>query len=162
AAGMGMLAAAGVLMALLEHSAAVVARSKIPLAMSIVSMSMLLFGPLDNTANSANLTETLLPIVKQQAPNGTIYAITHDLAVGFPLTNAAHVKWSSRFPSLWPLFGVMRQLAENPNLSPEREHALRDIEQYTIDAVVEDFARSPPDLVIVETARSFPRSGRSM
>lgn len=160
AAGLGMLAAAGVLMTLLDHSASVVARNKVPLVMSIVSMSMLLFGPLDNTTSTSRLTETLLPIVQKEAPNGAIYAFTHDLAVGFPLTNVAHVRWSSRFPSLWPLFGAMRQLAANPALSPERQQALRDIEQYTVDAVVEDFARSPPDLVIVERRRLYFRSGR--
>ncbi|HUL09871.1 MAG TPA: hypothetical protein VLV76_26305 [Candidatus Acidoferrum sp.] len=98
---------------------------------------------------------SLLPAVEKYADGGTIYAFTSYVSVGFPLVNEAHVRWASRFPAQWLLPGALRHLAHPQSLDPDQEARLRQIERYATEAVIEDLARAPPDLVIVDKSRGY-------
>jgi hypothetical protein len=110
------------------------------------------------TANGAyhnRVEEALLPDVEKYAPHETIYAFTGSITVGFPLVNAADVRWASRFPAQWLLPGALRRLAGAEPLPPDTARRLREIERYVVDAVIEDLERTPPDLVIVEKSDPY-------
>ena len=93
------------------------------------------------------LMETMMPHVETHAPGGSIAAFTSNVLLSFPMVNYAGVGWSSRLPAQWLLPGVLRKRQANKDV----ESALLDeIERYTRDAVVADFTRQPPDLVIVD------------
>ncbi len=91
--------------------------------------------------------EVMTPHVERHAAGGSIAILTTNVWPGFPMVNYAGVGWSSRFPTLWPLPGALRKQADAE--AGERER-LMEIERYTRDAVVADFTRQPPDLVIVD------------
>ena len=103
--------------------------------------------------------KTLLPIVREHAAGGSIYTLSSYLWMSFPLVNKAGVGWSSRFSTLWLLPGAERRLA-SPEAANDLALAsmLRAAESYTLAAVVEDFERDPPKLVIVDRRRD-PRFG---
>ncbi len=71
------------------------------------------------------VAQRLLPAVEKYAHNGTIYAFTSYVSVGFPLVNEAHVRWASRFPTQWVLPGTLRHLAHPQTLDPQTEDRLR-------------------------------------
>ncbi len=83
------------------------------------------------------------------APDG-IYTFTAHLFIGFPLANDLNVSWDSRFPALWPIPGAVRILADPGRFSPEAVAAARDADRYVTRAVVEDFERRMPSIVIVD------------
>ena len=120
--------------------------------LAMLTIAPMLRGPFHNP-----FTEKLLPIVRNYASGGAIYAFTSHVWVGFPLVNEAGVGWSSRFPTQWLLPGARKRLAERAGLGAQEEQKLREIEQYVIDAVAADFERSPPDLVIVDTDNPYMR-----
>lgn len=99
--------------------------------------------------------QQLLPRVEKYAENGTIYAFTSYVSVGFPLVNDAHVRWASRFPTQWVLPGALRHLAHPQTLDAQTEGRLRRLERYAADAVIEDLERAPPDLVIVDRSNGY-------
>jgi len=103
--------------------------------------------------------KTLLPIVREHAAGGSIYTLSSYLWMSFPLVNKAEVRWSSRFSTLWLLPGAERRLASAEAAQDlALASMLRAAESYTLAAVVEDFERDPPMLVIVDRRRD-PRFG---
>jgi hypothetical protein len=121
-------------------------------ALALLAIAPVIRGPFNNP-----FTDKLLPIVEKYASGGAIYAFTSHVWVGFPLVNEAGVGWSSRFPTQWLLPGAREKLAGAAGLDPERKRKLQEIEQYVTDAVAVDFARLPPDLVIVDTDNPYMR-----
>jgi hypothetical protein len=91
--------------------------------------------------------EVMTPHVERHAAGGSIAILTTNVWPGFPMVNYTGVGWSSRFPTLWPLPGALRGLETASGGERER---LIEIERYTRAAVVADFTRQPPDLVIVD------------
>jgi hypothetical protein len=91
------------------------------------------------------LASGLLPFVRAHAAQGGVAVLSANVSWGFPLAYYAGAEWSSRFPALWPIPGLVRAHAER-GPTPALEH----LERYMIDAVVEDFARVPPAVVIVD------------
>jgi len=97
------------------------------------------------------VAEEMLPIVERYAPGGALYAFASNTWVGFPLVNEAHVQWASRFPSpQWLLVGAVTQLAGSTRLDPARRAKLEKVASYQTEAVIEDFERWTPDLVVVD------------
>lgn len=92
-------------------------------------------------------TDIMLPHVERHAAGGSIAILSPNVWPAFPLVNAAGVRWSSRFPTLWTLPGAHRQRAEGEADDPA---LLDEIERFTRAAVVADFTADPPDLVIVD------------
>jgi len=120
-------------------------------AMTSLPMAM---GTYQNPAINA-----LLPVVREHAAGGSIYTLSSYLWMSFPLVNEAGVGWSSRFSTLWLLPGAERRLA-SPEAATDLAlvSMLRAAENYTLAAVVEDFERDPPKVVIVDRRRD-PRFG---
>jgi hypothetical protein len=93
-----------------------------------------------------HLAAGLLPYVRANAARGGFAVLSAHVVWGFPLALYAGVDWTSRFPALWPLPGLVRARAAAGHSSP----ALDDLERYVTDAVVEDFLRHPPGVVLVD------------
>lgn len=129
-----------------------VVQSRAQLARSILTAAWagqfilvaVLGGPYRN-----GVADQMLPIVERYAPGGTIYAFTSHTWVGFPLVNEAHVQWASRFPAQWLLPGAVKQLAASTHLDPARRAKIEEVASYQTEAMIEDFERWTPDLVVV-------------
>jgi hypothetical protein len=92
------------------------------------------------------MTRTMLPLVRENAARGGLAVFSTNLSWGFPLANYAGADWASRFPTLWPLPGIIRGRAD-----PRHDAAALDrVEQYMTDAVIEDLTRRPPAVVLVD------------
>jgi hypothetical protein len=122
---------------------------------SVLGIPLLLL--VSGGAYSNPTAQRLLPAVEKYADNGTIYAFTSYVSVGFPLVNEAGVRWASRFPTQWLLPGTLRHLSHPEFLNPQSEYRLRQLEHYAADAVIEDLERAPPDLVIVDKSNGYFR-----
>jgi hypothetical protein len=92
------------------------------------------------------MTSTMLPLVRANAARGGLAAFSTNVSWGFPLANYAGADWPSRFPTLWPLPGLVRGRADPRHDAP----TLDRVEQYMTDAVIEDLTRRPPAVVVVD------------
>ena len=125
-------------------------RGNAPLHVGVAILVYLLIASQTILPYRNSLADDLLPVVHKQAAGGAISALTSYVWVGFPLVNEAHVGWASRFPGLWQLPGAVSQLRQPDSQNPGTRQKLLEIERYTVDAVVEDFQKAMPDLVIVD------------
>lgn len=101
-------------------------------------------GARGNYSNA--MTSAMLPLVRANAARGGLAVFSMNLSWGFPLATYADADWPSRFPTLWPVAGVLRGRAD-----PRRDAAEVDrLERYVTDAVVEDMTRRPPAVVLVD------------
>jgi hypothetical protein len=85
---------------------------------------------------------------------GGLYTFTAHVFIGFPLANRIDGPWDSRFPCLWPVPGVQRILAAPADFTAEQVAAARRADRYVTDAVVEDFERRLPSVVIVDARKN--------
>jgi hypothetical protein len=92
------------------------------------------------------LATALLPLVRANAAEGGVAVLSANVSWGFPLAYYAGADWPLRFPALWPLPGLVRARAADRGPAP----ALDRLERYVTDAVVEDFTRRPPAVVLVD------------
>lgn len=151
AAATAWLTAAAIVAQLSARSRAIaISRRRFLPPIASGAMATLVLLLVANGTYHNRVAEALLPDVERYAPHGTIYAFSASVSVGFPLVNAADVRWASRFPAQWLLPGALRRLASPAPLRPDTARHLREIEHYAVDAVIEDLERMPPDLVIVD------------
>jgi hypothetical protein len=92
-------------------------------------------------------TEIMTPYVERYARNHAIVVLGSNVSAGFPLVNFSRVDWSSRFPTLWLLPGVIRKRASGEASDPA---LLDEMESFTRDAVIADLTARPPDLIMVD------------
>jgi hypothetical protein len=83
-----------------------------------------------------------------------LYTFTAHVFIGFPLANRIDGPWDSRFPCLWPVPGVQRILAAPEDFTPEQVAAARQADRYVTEAVIEDFERRRPSVVIVDARKN--------
>jgi len=96
-------------------------------------------------------SDALAPVVGEHAAGSSVFVFTTKVSRAFPLVTYADAWWSSRFSTLWLLPGLER--ARRVPAAPvpaERRALLDEIEGFLIDAVVSDFSRWPPAVVIVD------------
>ena len=93
-----------------------------------------------------SMTTVMTPYVRENAAHGGFAVLSAHVVWGFPLTVYAGVDWNMRLPALWMVPGLIRARATARGPAPELDR----LERYVIDAVVEDFARHPPDVVLVD------------
>lgn len=132
-------------------------RFGVQLKLGVLALAGMMMVPFMKGTYDNGIARAMLPAVREYAAGSSIFVFSSYVWVGFPLANVAGARWPSRFPSLWLLPGAERRLHSpeadsNPALAAE----LRDIERYTVDSVVADFAKDPPAVVIVD-ARPDPR-----
>jgi hypothetical protein len=151
------LTAASVLLGIIEQRAENKGQkgSNAMLYGAVAALAYLLIGP-QMTGHYRNpLADDLMPVVQKHAGEGAIFAFTSDVWVAFPLVNEAHVGWASRFPAQWLLPGVVVQLTQSDPMDPARRQKLQEVERYSVDAVIEDLNKTPPDIVIVDDGSPF-------
>jgi hypothetical protein len=83
-----------------------------------------------------------------------LYTFTAHVFIGFPLANRIDGPWDSRFPCLWPVPGVQRILAAPQDFTAEQVAAAQKADRYVTDAVIEDFERRRPSIVIVDARKN--------
>jgi hypothetical protein len=95
--------------------------------------------------------QSLVNVVRREAPAGSLLALSSNLGAGFPLVLETGTRWASRLPSLWVLGALYHEdLASAQPLvyrSPGEKGAL---ERFVTQLVIEDLERGPPDLLMVE------------
>lgn len=104
--------------------------------------------------------DAMLPIVRQHAGRSPIYIFSTNVSAAFPLITYSDAQWSSRFPTLWLLPGLVRKASMvGSNGAQVDGTILAEIKRYLIDAVVSDISARPPALIIVDTRRDKPYFG---
>ena len=117
----------------------------------------LLVQPLLSPGNAAPMHDLFGPTVRQHAAGSAIYVFSSNTWTGFPLVVYAGVEWSSRFPALWTLPGLkIRQAAVERRPDDDSGRRLKEIEAFTIEAVVADLNARPPALVVVDARPEKP------
>jgi len=104
--------------------------------------------------------DAMLPVVRQQAGRSPIYIFSTNVSAGFPLVTYSNAEWSSRFPTLWLLPGLVRKLPIVGTDGTEVDRTiLGEIRRYLVDAVVADISARPPAIIIVDARRDKPYFG---
>ncbi len=92
----------------------------------------------------------LVPAVRERAGNGGLMVLSWSMASTFPLATYSGVRSVSRFNHLWIPGAVYRDQIFGPEPIRYRDRAdMGPLERYLVDAVVEDFARGAPRLLLV-------------
>jgi hypothetical protein len=92
----------------------------------------------------------LIPIVRRHAEGGSVLMLSWSMASTFPLLTYGGAESASRFNHLWILGAVYRdELAGTAPLRYRDRSEMGALERYLVDAVVDDFARSAPRLLLV-------------
>ena len=93
----------------------------------------------------------LSTIVRREAAGKPIFVLSASSYPGLHLISRGRAQWPYRFWSLWPLPGLYR----DPD-PVTRKHTFRSfdssppMERFVFDAIVSDFLRNPPHIVIVD------------
>ena len=127
-----------------------------PMAAAALAAALLV-QPLLNPGNAAPMNDLFGQTVRRHAAGSAIYVFSSNTWTGFPLVVYAGVEWSSRFPALWTLPGLqIRQAAIEGRPDDESIRTLKEIETFTIEAVVADLNARPPALVVVDARSEKP------
>jgi hypothetical protein len=102
------------------------------------------------------ITDTWPKEITDRGPVKSIFIMSAHVFTGFPLVNVMDVKWASRFPGLWLLPGTIRrrEAAGNKPLP-----IINEIEQYNMNAVIEDLTKFKPEVIIVDVREPKPYFG---
>jgi hypothetical protein len=100
----------------------------------------------------------LTDIVKPYAEGKSILVLSPGVYPIFPMLNYTHAKMALRFETIWPLQGAYDHCVANA----PRYHAPQDVtrsERALDQAVIEDFAKYKPPLVIIDKIAGISRCG---
>lgn len=101
-------------------------------------------------------------VVNEIAPGGPIVAYSTRIYPGFPLVTATGARWSSRFGSLWLIPGSYSELEKRTTPFPYHDlDKMGPLEKFQVDAIVEDFAANPPEVIIFDRSRTKQGLGRT-
>lgn len=105
-----------------------------------------------------SITDTLIHVVEQYAPNKRILVLSPGIYPYYPLVNYTGVRMAMRFQTMWLLQGIYAECDEQGDIynPPER---MSDQEKMVFESVSDDFARLRPDLVIVDNIPGIPECG---
>lgn len=103
--------------------------------------------------NRYPLMDRLMPYIRANGADA-IYFFSSNTWTGFPMTLYADVEWTSRFPAVWLLPGIVN--AGNRAGRDGDSEALAEIERFVTEAVVADLAARPPDIVFVDARPEKP------
>jgi len=105
-----------------------------------------------------SITDTLIHVVEQYAPNKRILVLSPGIYPYYPLVNYTGARMAMRFQTMWLLQGVYAECDEQGDIynPPER---MGEQEKMVFNSVSDDFARLRPDLVIVDNIPGIPECG---
>ncbi|MFP8873070.1 MAG: hypothetical protein VCB42_00750, partial [Myxococcota bacterium] len=93
----------------------------------------------------------LVDLVRSHAWSQPIWLMSTSVVPAFPVVNLSEARWSSRFCCLWLLPGLYTDEEKATWPFPYHERGdMTPTELYLGDAVVEDLAKNPPTLLIVD------------
>jgi hypothetical protein len=87
--------------------------------------------------------------IRQLGPPPTMLTITSDISVGHPLVREVGGVWVGRVCSNWITHGVLLR-RHSETLGPETAARLDSYEAFDRAILIEDIARSRPDVILVE------------
>lgn len=94
-------------------------------------------------------TGSLAKIIKTHANNKNILLLSTEVQPAFPLIHYCDVDWSLRFNCLWFLPGFYKQAIPGGDVLYHTPSQMSATEQFFFDAVIQDFEKYPPNMVIV-------------
>jgi hypothetical protein len=100
----------------------------------------------------------LLRVVKPYAEGKSILILSPGVYPLFPMLNYANAKLALRFQTIWPLQGAYNGCSR----SEPRYHAAKDMtrsERAMVQAVIEDFAKYKPPVVIIDKVAGIDYCG---
>jgi hypothetical protein len=104
----------------------------------------------------------LARLVREIAPDGPIVCYSTRIYPGFPLVTITGAKWSSRFGDLWLIPGSYSEREKRMTPFPYHDYArMGPLEKFQVDAIVQDFAANPPEVVIFDRSRNKQGLGRT-
>ncbi|HSB56086.1 MAG TPA: hypothetical protein VLD58_17115, partial [Gemmatimonadales bacterium] len=105
--------------------------------------------------------DELVQTVQSHAGRNGVFVMSYHLRSAYPLINYSGARSASRFPHLWILASEYAdELGSDRPLRYHDEAHMAPVERYLNQAVVEDFQRHRPDLLIVfRHARDLPVNG---
>jgi hypothetical protein len=105
-----------------------------------------------------SITDTLIHVVEQYAPNKRILVLSPGIYPYYPLVNYTGVRMAMRFQTMWLLQGIYSECDEQGEIynPPDR---MGEQEKMVFNSVSDDFARLRPDLVIVDNIPGIPECG---
>ena len=117
--------------------------------------------PLDPKYDADPSIGQLIPVLREQAPDGDVMVVSPNMASGFPLMTYAGTRWPLRFSNLWPVVAAYDSALQAHEPFRYRPDATMTAEERRVlDTVAEDFVRSRPPLVLVlRTAPDRPKWG---
>jgi len=123
----------------------------------VVGMLWVVAGAATGKRYENPFLDAMLPIVRQYAGPSPIYIFSTNVSTAFPLVTYSNAQWSSRFPTLWLLPGlVIKQPIADVNGQEADRKLLGEIHRYLVDAVVADLSAKPPALIIVDARSDKP------
>jgi hypothetical protein len=105
--------------------------------------------PLNPRYESDPSISALIPEVRARSSGRTLFAISPNMASGFPLTNYAGSLWSQRLPHIWPaVVAYDSAMRAPPPLKLRPLDQASPMEQLAVRLTVQDFVAARPPLVI--------------
>lgn len=111
----------------------------------------------DRASQDADLTQ----LFQEDAADGAVLVLSTNVWPGFPAALYADKRWSSRFPALWFLPGLYEGVPPQEPFAYRLPEQMGAIERWHLAAVVEDFERQPPQLVLVDRNAFQPGFGQT-
>jgi len=111
----------------------------------------------DRASQDASLTQ----LFQEGAADGAVLVLSTNVWPGFPAALYADTRWSSRFPALWFLPGLYEGVPPQQPFAYRPPEQMGAIERWHLGAVVEDFERQPPQLVLLDRSAFQPGFGRT-
>lgn len=82
----------------------------------------------------------------------SLYTFSTSLRPAFSFVNHSGMEWTSRFPCLWFIPGLVRRDEIDPLASSEND-MFQKLEVYLRNSVLEDFNKNKPELVLVDVSK---------
>jgi hypothetical protein len=92
--------------------------------------------------------ERLIEIARASAAHQSLLALSTNNLPAFPVVNYSGALWSSRFVELWFLPGLYPDFLAKNNSHYRPRSEMNETERYFFDAVVDDFVKSKPRILI--------------
>lgn len=101
----------------------------------------------------------LARLMREAAKGGPVMVLSSNTWPGWPAALYADVRWASRFPTLWFVPGFYQDVADGDAFPIRRPSEMGPLEAWHLDAVLEDFRRNQPTLILVDQLPVQPGFG---